>query len=150
MGTNKALDINHAFNPMRDAMLLWLALLSVSLACLLFVGYKAERVIHNEVVALAEKTADLTAVVIDEEGHARFARDGKMWSVDHKRLIEPLLDLHRRFPETARLRTLTQEGGNLLVILDTEAFAGEIGLERPVEPMAHRALLDDDGDESLA
>lgn len=106
MPTNKALDIHHAFSPMRDAMLLWLALLTVSLACLLFVGYRAERVIHNEAEALAEKTADLTAIIIDEAGHARFARTGSMWSAEHKTLIEPLLDLHRRFPETARIRTL--------------------------------------------
>jgi CheY-like chemotaxis protein len=72
---------------MRDAMLLWLALLTVSLACLLFVGYRAERVIHNETEALAEKTADLTAIIIDEAGHTRFARTGSMRSMEHKRLI---------------------------------------------------------------
>jgi len=37
------------------------------------------------------------------------------------------------------------------VILDTEAFAGEIGLDRPVDPMAFRSPLDDgEGYESLA
>lgn len=151
MSTNKAIELETAMHPMRDALLLWVGLLAVSLSSLLFVGYKAERVVQQEVRSLAEKTADLTAIIIDESGHARFAREGKMWSLEHKTLIEPLLDLHRRFPEAKRLRTLVQEGGQMLVILDTEAFAGEVGMNRPVNPQSMRSTLDDtEGHASLA
>jgi len=151
MASNKTIDIKSAFSPVRDALLLWVALLAVSLSSLLFVGYKAERVVHGEVVSLAEEMADMTAIVVDKSGHARFASEGKMWSSEHKRLIQPLIDLHKRFPEAARLRTLIQEGANFFVLLDTEAFAGEVGMDRPVDPATYRALLDDaDGEASLA
>ncbi len=148
MARSNAIELEKAFSPMRDAVLLWVGLIVVSLVSLLYVGYSAERVLESEARTLAEKSANLSTILLDKNGHAQFARDGKMWSAQHKALIEPLLEFHRKFPDTARIRTVVQEGGRMLVILDTESFAGEVGINRPVDPQSNRSPMSDSDNES--
>lgn len=151
MARPNSVEIEKAFSPMRDAVLLWLLLMGTSLVSLLFVGFQAVRVLDNEVRTIAEKTADSVAILLDKNAHAQFVANGRMWSTEHKALIEPLLDYHRRFPATGRLRTLAQQGGQFAVILDTETFAGELGMNRPVDPQAFRSPMNEnDSDTDLA
>lgn len=148
MARPNPIELDKAFSPMHDAVRLWAVLIVVSLVSILYVGFNAERVIDNDARTLAEKSANLTTILLDKNGHAQFAREGKMWSAQHKALIEPLLEFHRKFPETARIRTVVQEGGRMIVILDTESFAGEVGMNRPVDPQLPRTPMSSTDNES--
>lgn len=127
---------------MKEALLLWVALMVVSLASVFFVGNQASELLKNEIRNLAENTAESAVLLVNESDNRALISDGRMWSEEHKRLIAPLLEYHRRFPETARLRTVTLDGGKLLVVLDTETFAGELGMERPVEAIELRTPME--------
>ena len=148
MARPNPIELEEAFSPMYDAVRLWAVLIVVSLVSVLYVGYNAERVLNNEVRTLAEKSANLSTILVDENAHAQFARDGKKWSAQHKALIQPLLEFHQKFPDAARIRTVVQEGGRMLIILDTESFAGEVGMDRPVDPQSPRSPMSDADNES--
>ncbi len=139
MATNRSTSASAAstrsIRPTQEAVLLFVALTACALFGSLLTSRIAERLLFDGMQADAEDIARAAALLINPAVHGEIAAKRSMWTDQHKAALAPLIALHKDFPALARIRSVTRAGGQLMVVLDTETVAGEIGLERPVEPL---------------
>ncbi len=132
-----------SIRPTQEAVVLFVTLTACALFGSILTSRIAERLLFDGMQSDAVDIARSAALLIDPAVHEQLAADRTMWSDQHKAALAPLIQLHKNFPEIARIRSVRRSGGQLTVVLDTETIAGEIGLTRPVDPLAIGQLVPD-------
>ncbi|MGC1481811.1 MAG: response regulator [Chthoniobacterales bacterium] len=130
-----------SIRPTQEAVVLFVTLTACALFGSILTNRIAERLLFDGMQGDAQDIARSAALLIDPVLHEELAASRTMWSDQHKEALEPLISLHRSFPEITRIRSVRRNGAQLTVVLDTETVAGEIGLTRPVDPQAIGEVL---------
>jgi PAS domain S-box-containing protein len=104
-------------------------------------GQYGERKLSEAVRNDAVNSARAAMLGLDPSLHDHIARKEPMWSNSHKKALAALVNFHKQYPDVSRVRTFMLSGGKVVVILDTETVAGEVGMRRPVNPMSLRSPL---------
>lgn len=125
-----------SIRPTQEAVILFVTLTACALFGSILTSRIAEQLLFDGMQGDTEDIARSAALLIDPAVHKQLAADRAMWTDQHKSALAPLIELHKNFPKIARLRSVQRSGGQLTVVLDTETVAGEIGLTRPVDPLA--------------
>jgi PAS domain S-box-containing protein len=133
--------IGQAFAPAREAFLLWVALTACAVIGVWMGGQYGERKLSDAVRNDAVNAARAAMLGLDPTLHEQIARQERMWSEPHKKALRALLAFHKQYPDVSRVRTFMLSGGKVVVILDTETIAGDVGMKRPVDPMPLRTTL---------
>ena len=133
-----------AFRPAREAVLLWVALTACAVIGVWLSGQYGERKLSEAIRNDAVNAARAAMLGLDPTLHEHIARREQMWSAPHKQALAALLNFHRQYPDVSRVRTFMRSGNDIVVILDTETIAGDVGMKRPVSPMALRTSLPKD------
>lgn len=134
MAVSLPVTLSTALRPAREAFLIFVVLGTCSVTAVLLAGKYGEEKLVQSLEKTAMDAARTASLVLDKNLHHRLVAQGSMWTEEHKRALRPLVALHQNFPEITRIRTFAMEGGRVAVILDTETVAGEIGMQRPVDP----------------
>ncbi|MDD5200458.1 MAG: response regulator [Terrimicrobiaceae bacterium] len=134
-------NISQAFAPAREAVLIWVVLTTFLVICVWMGGQYGERKLSDAIRSDAVNAARAAMLGLDPALHDRIARQEKMWSDPHKKALATLLAFHKQYPDVSRVRTFMLHGGKVVVILDTETIAGDVGMKRPVDPMELRTPL---------
>ncbi len=135
-------SLSQAFRPAREAVLLWVALTACAVLGVWLGGRYGERKLSEAIRNDAINAARAAMLGIDPALHDRIAHQEKMWSDLHKKALTILLNFHRQYPDVSRVRTFMLSGDEVVVILDTETVAGDVGMRRPVNPTMLRTPLD--------
>ncbi len=130
-----------AFRPARDAFILWVALTACAVIAVWVGGNYGQRKLSEAIRNDAANAARAAMLGLDPALHERVAHNEKMWSPAHKLALSTLVNFHRQYPDVSRVRTFMRNGGEIVVILDTETVAGDVGMKRPVDPEPLRTPL---------
>jgi PAS domain S-box-containing protein len=135
-------SISSAFRPAREALLLWVLLTACAVVGVWVAGRYGERKLEDAARNEAVNAARAAVLGMDPALHQRVATGEKMWSDTHKLALKTLLGFHRQYPDVSRVRTfMLDPSGNVIVILDSETIAGDVGMKRPVDPEELRTPL---------
>jgi PAS domain S-box-containing protein len=134
--------ITQAFAPAREAVILWVVLTTLAVIAVWMGGRYGERQLSKAIRTDAINSARAAVLGLDPALHDEIAAHEKMWSPLHKKALAILVGFHRKYPDVSRVRTFQLHNGKVVVILDTETVAGEVGMQRPVDPTPLRTPLD--------
>jgi PAS domain S-box-containing protein len=142
MSTPPPNSLISAFRPAQEAVVLWVLLTACAVIGVWMGGQYGARKLAEAARAEAANSARSAMLVLDPGLHRQVALNEKMWSEAHKRALGTLVAFHRQFPDVSRVRTfMLDRGGEVVVILDSETAAGEVGMKRPVEALPLRTPL---------
>ena len=144
MSATTTTSLTNAFRPAREAFLIWVALTSCAVIGVWMGGRYGERELAKAIRKEAVDSARAAMLGLDPALHNRVALSEKMWSEPHKLALSKLVAFHRQYPDVSRVRTfMLDRSGKVVVILDSETVAGEVGMKRPVNPTPLRTALDE-------
>jgi PAS domain S-box-containing protein len=142
MSATPSTSLSSAFRPAREAFLLWVLLTTCAVIGVWVGGRYGERKLAEAARTEAANAARAAMIGLDPDLHKRVALNEKMWSEAHKLALKTLIAFHKQYPDVSRVRTFMLDGsGEVVVILDSETVAGDVGMKRPVQPLPLRTLL---------
>jgi PAS domain S-box-containing protein len=125
------------FRPLRDGVAVGLVVFLSTLLGIWWTYLKARDNLMENVRGDLHEYAMIAAGLLDGEPadlHRTLTTPGQIGSPEHRKVLEPLLRMHRALPEISYIYTTIQKDGSVYFILDTTTSAAELHLTRPVQP----------------
>ncbi|GHV03658.1 hypothetical protein AGMMS50229_03340 [Campylobacterota bacterium] len=144
----EALRKHNAIRPAREAFLIWIVMIAVSLASFVWIYLHAYETQRETIDTELGWLATIASSLIDGERHKQITNESQNDSDLYNSLVKPLVSFHRSMMDIYYVYTLIEKDGGMRFVLDTAKYVRD---QRPTQALMHNRVMDryDDPDPAI-